>query len=210
MWALGGRVSGRTFIVYVVAAVLVVAGCDGDDSDNESRPSISVDLVLAPASMPGEQWPEDDWEVRITGVIPFTPGDPMMRGWSTQKKVANLVHEVIRFSDVGKARRYFERNDPRSDEDFPLQVDESTSYTSNSADESHLYCLGQEGTSEACGTWVYWGRYGQYVVEIDYLAGIIGNGSDVGTPHDGIALDEFLGYLQPFDEHVTRMLAEDK
>ena len=200
--------SSRNLIVYVVAAVLAVAGCDRDGSDSESRPSISVDLVLAPASMPSEQWPKDDWDVSITGVIPFTPGDPMMRRWSTQKKVADLVHEVIRFSDVRQARRYFERNDPRSDKDFPLQADESTSYTSNSANESHLYCLGQQGTSEACGFWTYWGRYGQYVVRVDYLAGVIGDRDGTGVPHDGIALSEFLSYLRSFDEHVTSVLAE--
>ena len=200
----------RTFILYVVAAVLAVAGCDEDDTESEARPAISVDLVLAPASMPSEQWPKDDWEERITGVIPFTPGDPMMRRWSTQKKVADLVHEVIKFSDVREARRYFERNDPRSDDDFPLRADESSSYISNSADELRLYCLGQEGTSEACGFWIYWGRYGQYVISVDYLAGVIGESDGTGVPHDGIALDEFLSYLRPFDEHVTSVLAEKR
>jgi hypothetical protein len=195
--------------VSVVVAVLVVSACGGNGNEDEIRPSISVDVVLAPPSMPDEQWPEDDWEVRITGVPPFTPGDPIMRSWTTREKVADLVHGVVKFNNVEEARRYFRRDDPRSyDEDFPLRVDESASYTSSSADESHLYCLGQEGTSEACATWAYWGRYGQYVVYVDYHAGVTGDRYGTGVLHDGIALSEFLSYLRPFDEHVTSVLAE--
>jgi hypothetical protein len=195
--------------VCVVFAVSVLSACGGNGYEDEIRPSVSVDVVLAPAPMPGEQWPEDDWKVRITGVPPYTPGDPIMRSWTTRAKVAHLVHGVVGFDDVEEARRYFRRDDPRSyDEDFPMRVDESASYTSSSADDSHLYCLGQEGTSAACATWAYWGRYGQYVVHVDYHAGVIGTRDGTGVLHDGIALSEFLNYLRPFDEHVTRILTE--
>ena len=204
-----GRRVDRISFACVLVAVLVLSACGGNWYEDEVRPSVSVDVVLAPVSMPGERWPEDDWEVHITGVPPYTPGDPILRSWTTRANVADLVHGVVKFDDVEEARRYFQRDDPRSyDEDFPLRVDESASYTSSSADESHLYCLGQEGTSDACATWVYWGRYGQYVVSVDYHAGVIGSRDGTGVPHDGIALGEFLSYLRSFDEHVTSVLAE--
>lgn len=199
----------RAVFISVVVVVLVLSACRSNGNEDEIRPSISVDVVLAPASMPDELWPDEDWKVRTTGVPPYTPGDSKTRVWTTHRAIADLVQFVVKFDNVGDARRYFQRNDPRGyDEDFPVRVDKSGSYTSGSADESHLYCLGQTGSSDACATWAYWVRYGQYVVRFDYHAGVVGDSTGTGVPRDGIALSEFLSYLRPFDEHVTRILTK--
>jgi hypothetical protein len=133
--------------------------------------------------------------------------DAKRRSWEILDYSGGLEQEIFKFDSPEDAERKFDRADPRSyDEDFPLRVDESESYRSVSANESRLYCLGQEGSSEACPVWAYWARYGQYIMRLDHVAGLQTTDGDIFTLQSGIGLEQFLKYVRAFDEYVTNTL----
>lgn len=203
-------VIGLAVLVAVGGAIAVgLALVGGEATDRGERPTVSIDALLAPAAFPGNAWPEEDWEHYETVVPTPSTTESKARTWWTVDRRDGLVEDVLRFNDVAGARRYFRQADPKSyDEDYPLRADETGRYRSTSADEFRVYCLGQTGSSEACGLWTYWARYGQYVLRFDYVAGLVFDDpdTDTGVLMPGIDVDKFLGYVRPFDDLMTDTL----
>ena len=197
--------------IAAVGAVLIVAGggCSGD-SAAPRQPGVSVNDLLAPVEFVAQNWPTEGWELYATVALRqrFARTDEAMRRtWWVANSGGGLEQVILKFDSPADAQRNFDRDDPRSyDEDFPLRVDESESYRSMSAEESRLYCLGQEGSSEACPVWAYWARYGQYIMRLDHIAGLQTTDADIFTLQPGIGLDHFLGYVRAFDDYVTETL----
>jgi hypothetical protein len=112
---------------------------------------------------------------------------------------------------VKDARRYFHTADPRSfDEDFPLRINASDSYSNRTGtpNEIRVYCLGFEGSIDACGVWTYWARYGQYVLRFDHVAGLQAWGNDTFVSQPGIGVSQFLSYVRAFDNQVSEALRQ--
>jgi hypothetical protein len=177
-----------------IGAVLffgIAVGCG--DSAGPSRPKMSVDNLLAPAEFGVENWPIEGWQLYQTVSLRFGGTEyAKRRSWEIFDYSGELEQEIFKFGSPADAERKFDRADPRSyDEDFPLRVDESESYRSVSANESRLYCLGQEGSSEACPVWAYWARYGQYIMRLDHVAGLQTTDGDIFTLQSGIGLEQF-------------------
>jgi hypothetical protein len=196
-----------------VCALLCLAfgtGCGDGDSAGPGRPEVSVDDLLAQSEFAAQIWPNEGWELYDTVNLGLSGTDEAKRrSWEVSDYSGGLEQEIFKFDNTADARRNFRRDDPRSyDEDFPLRVDASEEFSSVSADESRVYCLGLQGSSEACSVWAHWARYGQYVMRLNYVAGLQDNsGNDTFVLQPGIGLDRFLGYVRAFDEHVSDALA---
>jgi hypothetical protein len=140
--------------------------------------------------------------------LEFLPVDSVRRLWAMDDASGFLDQEVSTFSSDGEAEEYFRDFDPRSlDEDFPLRLDASSSYSNpgSGADETNVYCLGQSGTRDQCGAWTFWARYGPYVLSLDYTAGLVFD-EDTGVIGPGISLEKFLSYTKPFDDLLSDAL----
>ena len=61
------------------------------------------------------------------------------------------------------------------------------------ADRSVVACVGG-GDSSGCGSWLYWARYGQYIVLLRLI-------------EVGITGDEFLSLVDVVDEHIAGVLS---
>lgn len=195
----------------IVAAVLMMPlGCGGSSDAGGERPVLPVDRVLAPPGFVARQWPEEKWELYNTVTVPLSKGEHRSRSWTTAGRSATLDQAIHRLANGGDAHGVFRREDPRSyDEDFPLRIDASSRYHSVSAEESRVYCLAPDGSRwslKGCNAWTYWARYGQYVLRLDYTAGLEPAGSDTFVLGSGIPLTKFLDYVVAFDEQVSRIL----
>jgi hypothetical protein len=141
----------------------------------------------------------------------LVPTDAKVQTWQRNDRSGTIQQEVLRFESVKRARRYFRTADPRSfDEDFPLRVNASGSYSgpTGSPDEIRIYCLGFDGSIDACGVWTYWARYGQYVLRFDHVAGLEASGDDTFVSQPGIGLSQFLDYVRAFDKQVSEALRQ--
>lgn len=205
-------------LVFVVVACIATSSCQHGGDPQLGRRVLPLEEVLAPTNFVAEQWLNERWEFEATvslkevyeaASLPLRPDEAMRRTWSVASRSGFLQQEVASFDGVGDAREYFREGDPRTyDEDYPLRVDETARYESAGADEFRVYCLGLEGSSDACGLWTYWARYGQYVLRFDYVAGLVFDDpdTDTGVLMPGIDIDRFLGYVRPFDELMTDTL----
>jgi hypothetical protein len=199
--------------IVIVSVHLALLGCADSSSDASLRPTLAIDRVLAPSDLPARLWPTQGWELgKVTTLKPeLVPTEGKVQTWQRSDRSGAIQQEVLRFEYVKEARRYFRTADPRSfDEDFPLRVNASGSYTSRtgSPDEIRVYCLGFEGSIDACGVWTYWARYGQYVLRFDHVAGLRASGNDTFVSQPGIGLTQFLGYVGTFDMQVSEALRQ--
>jgi hypothetical protein len=199
--------------IVIVSVHLALLGCADSSSDASLRPTLAIDRVLAPSDLPARLWPTQGWELgKVTTLKPeLVPTEGKVQTWQRSDRSGAIQQEVLRFESVKEARRYFRTADPRSfDEDFPLRVNASGSYTSRtgSPDEIRVYCLGFEGSIDACGVWTYWARYGQYVLRFDHVAGLQASGNDTFVSQPGIGLTQFLGYVGTFDKQVSEALRQ--
>jgi hypothetical protein len=196
--------------LLVAVALLMPLGC-GDPSDRVSeRPVLSVDRVLASPGFAAHQWPDEKWEIYNTVTVPLSKGEHRSRRWATENRSATLDQAIHRLANDGAAHATFRQEDPRFyDEDFPRRIDASSRYHSVSAEESRVYCLAPDGSEwslQRCNAWTYWARYGQYVLRLDYTAGLKPAGSDTSVLGSGISVTKFVDYVAAFDEQVSGIL----
>jgi hypothetical protein len=207
------RLDARRLLGMVVALFLIlsITACRENES-GASWAGLPPEKVLAAPEFPSEKWPDEGWTFDNTVTLPFTsPDDARRRSWRLSDRSGGLEQEIFKFSSPARARQFFNRYDPRSyDEDFPLVLDASGRYQSSSADESHAYCLGGKGSEASCSLWAYWARYGQYILRLDYVAGLTPSTSDTFILQPGISLRRFLEYLHAFDRQVTDILQSPK
>lgn len=86
-----------------------------------------------------------------------------------------IVEVVHRFENPLLAQWYFRRSDPVHNlhYDHPGEISKPQALRGTNADSIHLFC-GATGDAPLssplsnCATWVYWARYGQYVVELSW------------------------------------------
>lgn len=196
--------------VLVAVALLILSGCGNSGASIGERPVLPVDRVLASPGFAAQQWPHERWQLYNTVTVPLSKGEHRSRRWSTENRSATLDQAIHRLANDGAAKATFRQEDPRSyDEDFPLRIDESSRYHSVSAEESRIYCLAPDGSKwslEKCNAWTYWARYGQYVLRLDYTAGLEPAGSDVSVLGSGISVTKFLDYVTAFDKQISGTL----
>jgi hypothetical protein len=199
---------GKT--ILVVVALLMPLGCGHSSDRVGARPVLPVDRVLASPGFAAQQWPHERWELYNTVTVPLSKGENRSRRWTTENRSATLDQAIHRLANDGAAHATFRQEDPRSyDEDFPLRIDASSRYHSVSAEESRVYCLAPDGSKwsiEQCNAWTYWARYGQYVLRLDYTAGLGPAGSDTFVLRSGISATKFLDYVTAFDKQVSGIL----
>jgi hypothetical protein len=196
--------------VLVAVVLLIPLGCGHSSDTVGERPVLPVDRVLASAGFAAQQWPHEGWELYNTVSVPLSKGEHRSRRWTTENRSATLDQAIHRLANDGVARATFRQEDPRSyDEDFPMRIDASSRYHSVSADESRVYCLAPDGSRwslEQCNAWTYWARYGQYVLRLDYTAGLEPAGSDTSVLGSGISMTKFLDYVFAFDKQLSGTL----
>jgi hypothetical protein len=201
------RKLSRRLSFAALAVVFVLGGCRDSGDLGHELPVISVDKALAPAEFTQEHWPSERWSLYSTVVVPLSRGDHKRRSWISHDDQSGLEQAIQRLANVSDARSVYRREDPKSyDEDYPLRIDASDQYRSVSANESHVYCLGSKGSEAACSVWAYWARYGQYILRLDYVAGLTPSTSDTFVLQPGISLRKFLEYTQAFDRQVSNVL----
>jgi hypothetical protein len=201
------RKVGWRLSLAALAAVLVLGGCGSSSDLGRQLPIIPVDKALAPAEFTKEHWPSEGWSLYSTVVVPLSRGDHKRRSWISGDDQSGLEQAIQRLANVSDARSVYRREDPKSyDEDYPLRIDASDQYRSVSANESHVYCLGSKGSKDACSVWTYWAMYGQYILRLDYVAGLTPSTSDTFVLQPGISLRRFLEYVQAFDRQVGDVL----
>ena len=197
---------GWRLCLQALAVVVVLGGCSSGDLGHQ-LPTIPVDKALAPADFTKEHWPSEKWSVYSTVAVPLSRGEHKRRTWISGDDQSGLEQAIQRLANLGDAHSVYRREDPKSyDEDYPLRIDASDQYRSGSANESHLYCLGTRGSEAACSVWAYWARYGQYILRLDYVAGLEPSTADTFVLEAGIGLDKFLEYVQAFDHQVSSVL----
>jgi hypothetical protein len=113
-----------------------------------------------------------------------------------------LIQVVHRFGNPLLAQWYFRRSDPINSlrYDHPGEVSQPQRLGSARADLEHFFC-GATGSAPRtaplvdCATWMYWGRYGQYVVEVAW-----------GGSQGGMSERSFVGLARTFDAYVGQQV----
>jgi hypothetical protein len=190
------RIGWAVVIVVVLVAVLVAGVVTVVRV--QSRPEVDTASLLLSGDAsprvtdPGRWVAERDFEITMEPGVAHHQVD---RVWIGAEPGLKLTHEVLRYGGVPSASWYYVVDDParelRSDLGGGEEVDAGGAV--RHADAHKLFC----GTSdlERCGIWVYWARYGQYAVSLQF--------AQVG---ESLSLDEFRGYVSTVDRVMAEQL----
>ncbi|NEA55821.1 hypothetical protein G3I60_17140 [Streptomyces sp. SID13666] len=177
----------------------VMAGCaqpNGKESDSRNPAPIPKAVIAKPSSMP-----------RVCGNIKSIrafDGSPdehkrdtsvwSLREWSTDKSCAVGV-VVYSYLPAGTAGDAFKKYNLETDygDDWYASPDRLSVPAAMSPDSAEYLCLNRVD-AQHCGQWIYWARYGGYLIELNLL-------SD-GLKSNYVSEGEFRGLLLELDSRM--------
>jgi hypothetical protein len=122
------------------------------------------------------------------------PGGGAMAGvsrtWSFASggKATQLAHRYVRPLN---AEYHYVLDHPKDEYERGFEErDASDQYDSPHADRSTIFCA--TGSRTGCRDWIYWGRYGQYLVRLD-----------LGRADADIPIDDFVAFLKTLDARIA-------
>jgi hypothetical protein len=193
-------VNSTRFLIVVVAvaacatatATWLITRRDGPADD---RPVVGVDRLLLTAPPPGLDDDPAQWTVERTWSYPDLGASNLVRRWSAGGRAPELTQTVARYPDAADARRALRADDPaeqaaRQFSGRPTRADPGVRLSSS---EATVSCAAADRAG--CKIWVYWARYGQYTVGLDYTS--------VDAP---VPLGRFAAHVAAVDQHITAAL----
>lgn len=185
------------------------------------RPDVPLDRLLFNGADFPSQWQygqstiKVDWEIKRESSSysydRFRSNNNLGRVWASAKdpvydpaSTPRIVEYMFYFDSPAKAAvQYFlSRPEFVYRDDWPNfdragyrknRYPSSLTYESPHADQEHLVCA--MGSPEACQLWIYWARYGQYILDVALFA-----------PNEGMSEQVFSEIVTQMDEHIGRQL----
>lgn len=179
---------------FAAVAVVLVAFAYVVAILSQGRPDIPLSRLLAPS--PGG--PAEQWVVQVDHVTSrfgdLGTATNVERIWSPKGAHSPTIHEtVFRYGNPLSARLQYARFQPSRRDQYPDVKEGRRGYQSKSADDSQTVC--GTGDTNHCQIWLYWARYGQYILQIAYIA-----------DDPAIGESDFIDYFSPMEREFTHVL----
>jgi hypothetical protein len=159
------------------------------DGPHDERAAAPLDSLLLPSPAPG-----------VPGDPPLWTPEPavdagagsLSRRWSARGRAPELAQTVTEHSSAADARRSLRRDNPagRIAAEFGGKPSKAASRLALDAPEWEITCAASD--RDGCKIWVYWARYGQYVVALDYTS--------VGS---AVPLERFEAHVEAVDDRLS-------
>lgn len=121
------------------------------------------------------------------------PGFGAASSWSRTWSLAGgavLTQQVRRYGQPGNAEFRYLVDHPKDEYERGFEEkDASDRYDSPHADRSTLFCA--TGSRTGCRNWIYWARYGQYLVQLE-----------LGVADRDVPVETFAAVLKVLDGHI--------
>jgi hypothetical protein len=188
-----------TAAVAVIAALAVTAaawfaiGTDEPDEPADERPVVEFDKLVLAAPPSGVEGDPVTWTIERTWSYPDVGVPNLVRRWSANGRAPELTQIVYRHRSSADAERSRRADSPadRIAKEFAGSPTAADSRLRLSASHATISCAAADRAG--CKIWVYWARYGQYDVGLDYTS--------VDAP---VPLARFEAHVQALDHHLTR------
>lgn len=113
------------------------------------------------------------------------------RKWQFAAGGGELTQRVRRYARPLNAEHHYLADHPKDEYERGFhEKDASDQYDSPHADRSTTFC--GAGSPSGCRNWIYWARYGQYLVQLEFAV------ADTDVP-----VDAFAAFLKRLDAHVA-------
>jgi hypothetical protein len=159
-------------------------------SPHDERPAVPLDSLLLPAPAPGVPNDPPQWKLERT----WSAGaNSLSRRWSAGGRAPELTMTVTERRNAAEAQRSLSRDNPadRMAEQFGGKPSKAPSTVALRASEWQITCAA--GDRSGCKIWVFWARYGQYLVALDYTS--------IDSP---VPLPVFEAHVQAADNRIGR------
>ncbi|NEE03984.1 hypothetical protein [Phytoactinopolyspora halotolerans] len=155
------------------------------------------DLLGADPDLAGPNM-DDNWQLdeeQTSGAHgSYNSDEHIRRIWSKVDGGGRLDQTVFLYSNPVWAEGQYWLSQPRwaHSDDYPSFNSATDPYDSADADRSQMVCAA--GSTESCQIWFYWARYGQYLVQIQYVG-------------ENIDEEKFRQLVRPVDQFVVDVLS---
>jgi hypothetical protein len=183
-------------IVAVVAVLAITATvwlATRPDHPTDARPVVELDELVLTAPPAGIDGDPRTWTLERTWSYPGVAAANLARRWSANGRTPELTQAVYRHRSPADAERSRRADDPadaiaKKFDGSPVVAD---SRLRLSASTATISCAAADRAG--CKIWVYWARYGQYDVALDYTS--------IDAP---VPLARFEAHVHALDQHLTR------
>ena len=157
-------------LVAVIAATAITAtACWAarQGGPHDERPAVPLASLLLPSTMSGVPGDPPQWTEERTS---STGTGSLTRHWSAGGRAPELGQTVTWHNSAAEAQRSLRRDNPagRIAAQFDDKPSKAPSHMALDASEWEITCAAND--RDGCKIWVYWARYGQYVVALDYTS----------------------------------------
>ncbi len=188
----------RTRLAWVVAAIAAVAVAAttwlvlGRSGPSDERPNVALDRLLLTVPASGVAGDPATWTVERTWSYPDAGALNLVRRWSANGRAPELTQAVYRHRNAVAADDAWDSDDPaaRIATQFSSTPSAAPIRLRLSASRATLSCAAAD--RHGCKIWVYWARYGQYDVDLDYTS------VDTAVPRS-----QFEVHVQALDRHLA-------
>jgi hypothetical protein len=158
----------------------------------DERPDVALDRLLLSVPASGVAGDPALWTVERTWSY-LDPGAPnLVRRWSANGRAPELTQTVYRHRNAAAAEDAWDSDDPaaRIAKQFSGTPSAVPIGLRLSASRATLSCAASD--RHGCKIWVYWARYGQYDVALEYTS------IDTAVPRS-----RFEAHVQALDQHLA-------
>jgi len=179
-------VAAITAIVIAAASWLMLR----QSVPHDERPAVPLNSLLMPSPASGEPGDPPQWTEERTW---STETGSLSRRWSADGRAPELTQTVTEHRSAADAQRSLRRDNPADHiaAQFGGKPSKAPSHLKIDASESEIICAASDRAG--CKIWIFWARYGQYVITLDYTS--------IDSP---VPLERFEAHIKAVDSRLTR------